>query len=210
MWTQHELGKKTKQPYRTGLSDEKLLKLLKGSYSTERYASHPARRASPGLLHGARLDELCALRRLDVEKAKDGYWLTVREGKTDAAARRIPVHASAIAIIERRLKGKGEFLFEGLETGGPDEKRSWYVSKAYGRFREQVGVSDKGDDFHALRNTFIECMEGHGVPESTVKLLVGHSRAGSMTYGHYSKGQLVDLRAAIERLTYSPAVMSAI
>ena len=32
------------------------------------------------------------------------------------------------------MKGEGGFLFAGLEPGGPDEKRSWYVSKAYGRF----------------------------------------------------------------------------
>jgi integrase len=112
-----------------------------------------------------------------------------------------------VPIIERRLKGQGVWVFEGLEPGGPDAKRSWYVSKAYGRFRAQVGVADKGQDFHALRTTFIERMEGLGAPESTIKLLVGHERGQSMTYGHYSAGTLVDLRSAIERLTYSPAIM---
>jgi integrase len=114
-----------------------------------------------------------------------------------------------MGIIRARLSGTGTWLFEGLEPGGPDLKRSWYVSKAYGRFRAQVGVGEQGQDFHALRNTFIEHMEGLGVPESTVKLLVGTS-GGSMTYGHYSKGVLVDLRSAIERLTYSPAIMKLI
>lgn len=32
----------------------------------------------------------------------------------------------------------------------------------------------------------------------------------SMTYGHYSKGQRVNLRSAIEKLDYGKAVMSAL
>lgn len=47
------------------------------------------------------------------------------------------------------------------------------------------------------------------MPESTVKLLVGHSRKGSMTYGHYSKGDLVNLRKAIEKVDYGTEVMKA-
>lgn len=210
VWVQHNLGKKSKQAYRAGLSDESLLKLLNGSYSTEKFRRTLYDLTRLALLHGARLEELCALKKADVLKEDDGYVIHITSGKTDAARRKVPVHPHAVSIIETRLKGTGVWLFEGLEPGGPDAKRSWYVSKAYGRFRAQVGVSAQGEDFHALRNTFIERMEGLGVPESTVKLLVGHERGGSMTYGHYSKGTLVDLRSAIERLTYSPAIMSAI
>jgi hypothetical protein len=38
---------------------------------------------------------------------------------------------------------------------------------------------------------------------------VGHKRQ-SMTYGHYSKGQRVNLRKAIEKVVYSTAIMAAI
>jgi hypothetical protein len=41
--------------------------------------------------------------------------------------------------------------------------------------------------FHSLRNTFIEVMEGSGVPESTVQLIVGHARQ-SLTFGSKGKG----------------------
>jgi integrase len=70
-------------------------------------------------------------------------------------------------------------------------------------------VAERWKDFHALRNTFTEAMEGAEVLESTVKLLIGHKR-DSMTYGHYSKGARVDLRNAIDRLTYSVDVMELI
>ncbi len=149
------------------------------------------------------------MKRSDVHKREDGYWLVITSGKTRAAKREIPVHPLAVGIIERRQKDKDEYLFAGLEPGGPDDKRSWYISKAYGRFRDQAGVTGDKQDFHALRHTFITRMEGLEVPESTVKLLVGHSRKGSMTYGHYSKGDLVNLRKAIEKVDYGTEVMKA-
>jgi integrase len=199
-WLGHKLGKKPKTAFRKGLEDEQVLKLLKGSYRTVKFRAVLSDLTRLALLTGARLEELCSLRVRDVNKLADGYWITVVEGKTEAAARTIPLHSKATAIVERRLKDKDEFLFKGLEPGGPDAKRSWYVSKAYGRFRnsKSVGVTGRGKDFHALRNTFISTMEGLEVAESTVKLLVGHKRT-SMTYGHYSKGQRVNLRSAIER-----------
>ena len=52
-------------------------------------------------------------------------------------------------------------------------------------------------------------MEGAEVPESTTKLLIGQKRA-SLTYGHYSKGERVKRRKAIEKLKYAPEVMRLI
>ena len=85
----------------------------------------------------------------------------------------------------------------------------WYVSKAFGRYRRQLGLTQPLEDFHALRNTFIETMEGAEVPESTVKLLVGHKRE-SMTFGHYSKGRRVAFRDSVNRLSYPEEVMALI
>jgi integrase len=93
--------------------------------------------------------------------------------------------------------------------GGPDKKRMWYVSKAFARDRKTVGVQERWKDFHALRNTFIEVMEGADVPESTVKLIVGHKRQ-SITFGHYSKGTRVNLREASNKLAYNPEIMTLI
>jgi integrase len=211
VWRDQQLGKKTQATFRRGLDDEAILKLLRGAYSTPKYAQvlHDLLRLA--LLTGARIEELCALKRADVEEREDGLWLIITGGKTEAAKREIPLHELAKPIVERRMEGKDEYLFKGLPVGGPDEKRSWHVTKAYGRFRKQknVDVSGSGQDFHALRNTFISMMEGAGAPESTVKLLVGHKRS-SITYGHYSKGERVALRNVIEMLDYEPKIMEAL
>ena len=209
-WLGHRLGKKKNGKARTGLPDDKILKVLEGSYSTKKFDQLIKDLVRLALLHGARLEELCALKKADVHKREDGYWFVIGEAKTESGVRELPVHPKAMPIIERRMKGKGdEFLFEGLTPGGPDDKRSWYVSKAYGRFRAQIGVSAKYEDFHALRHTYIAMMEGLEVAESTVKLLVGHKRT-SMTYGLYSKGQRVNLRKAMETMDFGKQIMASI
>jgi integrase len=193
---------------RKGLSDTEIKRLLSGT-STEQYDETLHDLIRLALVTGARLNELCELKSSDVDRRDDGWWATVHEGKTAAATRSIPLHASVDAIIEKRLKGKGPYLFEGLIPGGPDKKRMWYVSKAFARYRKTVGVRERWRDFHALRNTFIEVMEGADVPESTVKLIVGHKRQ-SMTYGRYSKGTRVNLREASNKLVYNPEIMALI
>jgi integrase len=205
-WREHQLGHPKKGGYeRRGFSDADLMKLLSGFY-TERYGAvlHELIRLAVGT--GARLDELCSLRSRDAEKREDGWWLTIIEGKTEAAERVIPVHSCMVPTVERLVAHQSAYLIDGLKPGGPDKKRSWYVSKAFRRYRERVGVVGPLRDFHALRNTFIEAMEAAEVPEPTVKLLVGHKRS-SLTYGHYSKGTRVELRQAIEKLAYSAEVM---
>jgi integrase len=208
-WLRHKLGKKSKKATRGSLSDEQLLKLLRGTYSTARYAQVLSDLICIALLGGPRLEEMCAMETKNVRKRADGYWLTIAGAKTDAAERDVPLHHLAAPIVERRLMDKDKYLFKGLLPGGPDDKRMWYVSKAYGRYRNNVGVKARWQDFHALRHTFMAMMEGEEVPESTLKLVVGHQRE-SMTYGLYSKGQRVKLRSVVAKVDYGPKVMEAL
>lgn len=69
-----------------------------------------------------------------------------------------------------------------------------------------VGFTDRALVFHTLRNSFMQRCENAGVPESTVKLIVGHSRQGSMTYGLYSPGpDFEKLRAGVRKVRYGKA-----
>ena len=65
------------------------MKVLGGAY-TARYTTTLHDLARLALVTGARLDELCALRTSDVHKREDGWWITIREGKTEAAVTRCP------------------------------------------------------------------------------------------------------------------------
>lgn len=207
-WRGQALGAKSKRgetAKRSQWTDDALMKVLTGTH-TRQYTAIFHDLVRLALVTGARLDELCALKVEDVQERRDGWWFTIREGKTNAALRDIPVHDSVAHVLNRRLSKSKNFLFEGLTPGGPDNKRSWNVSKAFGLYTKKLKLGDARQVFHALRNTFIEAMEQAEVFEPTVKLIVGHARQ-SMTYGHYSKGQRVELRKAINKLRYSTALM---
>jgi len=210
-WLRQSTGKKSKRGETGGRkqwTDSALIKVLSGAH-TARYTEIIRDLVRLALVTGARLDELCALKFGDVHEREDGWWITIREGKTEAALREVPVHDSAAHVLARRLRGAKSFLFDGLVPGGPDKKRSWNVSKAFGHYTRKLDLGDDRQDFHALRKTFIEVMEGAEVPESTIKLIVGHARQ-SLTYGLYSKGQRVPLRKTINKLHYSSGVMRLI
>jgi integrase len=184
-----------------------LIKVLSG-HATPRYTETIHDLVRLALVTGARLDELCSLKVGDVHERADGWWISIREGKTAAAVRDIPVHASAAHVLTR-CKGLRGFIFGGLVPGGADKKRSWNVSKAFGQYTRKLGLGEERQVFHSLRKNFIEAMEAAEVPESTTKLIVGHARQ-SMTYGHYSKGLRVKLRKSINKLRYASAIMRLI
>ena len=215
-WRGHRPKRSERQPARSPLSDAALCLLLTGTPDPRsKYGDTLHDLVRLGLVTGARLDELCGLRRQDVERREDGWWLLIRryEGhplKSKAAERDVPLHASAAHIVQRLLnQDNDQFLFADLTPGGPDKRRSWNVSRAFSAYRKRVGVKGRGEVFHAMRNTFAEALEGAGVPESTAKLLMGHARP-SLTFGRYSAGERVDLRGAIDKLAYSAEVMRLI
>lgn len=202
-------SRKAKGPQgdRRGLSDDQLIALLsmppKGKYGDVLWDL-----LRMALCSGCRLDELCSLTADDVREEDGGLWITINHGKTDAARRTVPVHPWVATIVTRR-RSSSEAIFPNLIAGGRDQKSSAYITKAYKTFRDSAGVSGRFADFHALRATFMEAMEGAGVPRDTVKLLVGHRR-DDLTYGRYSRGTRVDLRTAIEQLSYGKAVIDLI
>lgn len=143
-------------------------------------------------LSGMRIEELCQLRVRDCQ----GGAFTIREGKTEAAARSVPVHTLAAPVVARRCADKkpSDFLFHELDASGPDDKRSAPASKRFTRYRRGVGVDDTRDglrrslvNFHSFRRWFITKAEQAGIPGETLKIVVGHKRE-DITFGVYSGG----------------------
>ena len=149
-WLRQGIGKKSKRgeaTKRAQWTDAALVKLLSGKY-TPRYTETLHDLVRLALVTGARIDELCALKVDDVREHADGWWLTITAGKTEAAVRDVPVHDAAAHVLKRRLKRAESFLFDGLIPGGPDKKRSWNVSKAFGHYTRNL---DLGEDAHISR-----------------------------------------------------------
>jgi integrase len=211
-WLRQGVGKKSKRgetPPRRQWTDEALVKMLSATY-TARYTLILHDLAKLALVTGARLDELCALKVADVRKEEDGWLINITEGKTAAAVRTVPVHDSAAHVLERRIASSRDFLFDRLVPGGPDGKRSWNASKAFGHFTRSLDLkAGERQTFHSLRKSFVEVMEAQEVPPSTIQLIIGHTRQ-SLALTVYSQGQRVELRKAINKLRYSDDVMRLI
>ena len=148
---------------------------------------------------GMRREEVGELKTANVS----GDVFVIEEGKTAAAVRRVPIHRTIIPLVHRLVESTPDgYLIPGLLRGGPDRKRAWYVGKRFGRVIRKLGITDPALDFHALRGTVITQLEGAGVPESTIQLIVGHKRQG-MTFGVYSGGVSDEVkRAALSHVSY--------
>lgn len=213
VWRGHKLGKKSKRAEedpRRPWNDAELTVILTADWGTETKLG-PAIRdlIRLALLSGVRLDEICEWKADMVERDDVGLWINNRVGKSRAARRRFPLHPIAVPIIERLLAHPDAegYLLHDLPRGGYDKRRSFYVSKHFGRVIRKLGVTDPKVVFHTLRNTFASYMEKAHAPPNAVKLLVAHER-NDMTYGTYSKGDLIELQEVIALLRYSDPIMA--
>ncbi len=183
------------KPKRRPWTDAELHKLLEGILETDPLWPMVAIAAYSGM----RREEIASLKVGDVtEKA-----FNVTEGKTEAALRAIPMHPVLVDLVARLKRQSGDgFLIPWLLRGGTDEKRGHYVGKRFSHVKVRLGFKDEALNFHTLRNAFMQRCEEAGVPESTVKLLVGHSRP-SLTFGRYSPGVAFEsLTRAVARVTF--------
>lgn len=150
---------------------------------------------------GLRREEIALLR---VEDVAEDDALVITEGKTRAALRRVPIHPAIKGVVAALVQDSTDgYLIPGLLTGGADSKRSHYVGKRFTTLRRGLGLSDPSLNFHTLRNSFTQRLEDSEVPESTAKLIIGHSREGEITYGRYSPGPRFEvIRQAVLKVAY--------
>jgi len=139
------------------------------------------------LLTGMRSGEAIGLMRDDlVRNGNLGCFAWVRpnalrELKTDAAERLVPLHPDLEALLGD-LPSEGP-LFPDLSVN--------VVTKRFADLRKNLGLERPGLVFHATRKWFITQCERTGVPEHFTASLVGHKSARSengITYGIYSAG----------------------
>jgi integrase len=143
-------GERTKRPF----TREEMIALLVGPADQE--VADAIRLAA---LSGMRLEELYRLKVADCA----GGIFDVRQSKTDAGVRKVPIHRDLAAIVARRIEGKDRSDFLMHEGGKADgRERSAAISKRFGRYRQSVGAHDREDgrrhsriDFHSLRRWFI-------------------------------------------------------
>ncbi len=143
-------------------------------------------------LSGLRIEELYQLR---VADCADG-WFRVRQGKSAAAVRRVPVHSALAAIVARRTDNRAPdgFLMKEGTTSRSGRGRSVPMSKRFGRYRQGCKVHEVAEgrrgsavDFHSWRRWFTTEAERAGIAPHVIDYVTGHDRPGE-TLGRYSAG----------------------
>jgi integrase len=143
------------------------------------------------LLSGMRMDEILTLW---VEEVHDGVF-DIQQGKTEAAARKVPIHPALKELIERRTKGKGpkDWLFDELRA---ERDPGDTFGKRFRRYRLKLGVDEKREgkrrslvNFHSARRWFITAARHAGQPRETIGDVVGHrADKRDITFGVYTQG----------------------
>jgi integrase len=166
-----------------------------------------------GLLSGLREAEVVNLRVGDVvasDTCPHGV-LMVREGKSAAAIRRVPVHTALSEMLQRRCANKqsSEMIFHDLWEGREKGKGSAAdtFGKAFYRYRVALGVADKREgkrrslvNFHSARRWFATVAGQSDVSTDTIAALIGHSkkgRANAMTLRYIKELTDGQLQAAV-------------
>lgn len=148
---------------------------------------------------GARIEELCALKRADVDKSIQSFKIT--DAKTTAGIREIPIHKDLKQLIQKLLsESKDGFLIPSTARNNHG-KRSDPLGKRFGRLKGSLGFGPELV-FHSIRKTVTTQLENAGVLEGVAADILGHDKE-TITYGLYSGGNSMDNKMkAISNLSY--------
>lgn len=141
-------------------------------------------------LTGARVSEIVKLRVCDVNTAE--RFIRIPDGKTDAAARDVPIHPQLADIFRDRMKGKTEQerLFHDIPLPkNPAQGAGHAVSKYVGRLRDRLKIGKREAegrrqaivDTHSFRRWFtkkaveaVKTRPDAGFDGWTIARVIGH------------------------------------
>lgn len=217
-WTDQQLKNNSRRIERGGKAEERpftaneVNAFLNGPYPERLDLSHRQQMVDAiqiSLLSGMRMDEVLTLW---VEEAQGGVF-DIQQGKTEAAARKVPIHPALAELVERRTQGKGpkDWLFHELKS---ERDPGDTFGKRFRRYRLKVGVDDKREgkrrslvNFHSARRWFITQARYAGQPKETIGNVVGHvPDKKDITFGVYTPGASEEQwRACVESVQLPPS-----
>jgi integrase len=149
---------------------------------------------------GARINELCQLRKSDV-CVEDGIPVLIIHGGADGqrvknpgSARRMPLHPSVHDFLDYAAQSAGPWVFP-FKCYANDARRAGWLSQKFPQFRKtKCGINDNVT-LHRARDFFIDAMRDAGVPEDRRKAIVGHVE-GNGQHARYGRGVGLKVLAA--------------
>lgn len=203
-------------------TDDELAKLQQTKWNSRIHPNTMRQIIAIGSFSGMRLEEICRLRPIDIEKVNGIMCFHIRkhydengkllwDPKTEAGERIIPLHSylksDIIGLLDRAKncqKAKKNIIFYDLPY---DELRNKYgagFSKRFSAFKQSAGLSEQ-TTFHSFRH-LVRTKLGHRAngelyPKEWIQQIMGHEQTGmDQIYDH---GTIVhNLKIVIDSLHY--------
>ena len=171
-----------------------------------------------GPFAGPRIEEACQLRVADVQRISGVWSIRIcdigedQNVKTASSFRRVPLHeelinAGFLAYVAKVAGSGADRVFPTLSNDNANGIYSNSVGKWYGRYLQDIGLTDSRLDYHSFRYAFKQQCSLCNVEEETRDALAGHwlnGRDASRTYLKRDQKQypFTKLVAAIRLLRY--------
>lgn len=139
-----------------------------------------------GAYTGARIEELCQLRKEHLITVDGVKMFDIVDSKTVAGIRQVPVHPKLTTLVDRLAKASTDGYLVPTDSNNKYGIRSDALSKAFGRLKTAMGF-DRTRVFHSIRATVITQLVRADIADRLIKELVGHE-TGTVTFDVYSDG----------------------
>ena len=154
---------------------------------------------------GMRLNEIAALTWDDLKESHDVQYFDVKDAKTQAGIREVPVHAALSWLLKRPKRHASERIWPTFNPEGPGKKPGADAGREFSYFKKSLGFGSRTKAFHSFRKNVVGQWEQLGVYQTEVAQLIGHEKEG-MTYGTYGQGVLLRRKAEIIGMICYPRV----
>jgi integrase len=125
---------------------------------------------------GMRAEEAASLDGRNVKFDGDTAWVTIEEGKTDAASRRIPITEELVVReLRRRIRANG-YVFPDLGGEAKQNSRGNAFKKRAARVLDKINDSPEIVANHSWRNRATDMLERGGNDRYICDYYVGHSQ----------------------------------
>jgi integrase len=155
------------------------------------------------LFSGMRLDEIAGLTWARLREAEGTWVFDVRDAKSPAGTRLVPVHPSLAWLLARTPGKSAAAIWPNFNPEGPGKKAGADAGREFTRFKQALGYLTREKAFHSFRVNVIAQWEAASVAETEVAQIVGHNKTG-ITYGTYGKGIPMRRKAEIVRMLAYP------
>ena len=126
-----------------------------------------------GLFTGCRIGEITSLKKDQFKKSADGItYLVIRDSKTNAGIREIPIHPYLLERVSGFLEKKTDKLFKYVEKEGKGTGNA--VGKKFARNLESARINREKLVFHSLRKFVNNELMKNGVSLENRCQFVGH------------------------------------